>query len=128
MPLVDELMRQPTMQAALVRSAQLLALLAAAALVGSLLLRQLRHVAGKRMHVGRKHFQVGATLLAAALRPCQVMLPLFCATRAATVIAALVQVAATKHDGSLLSLLVGECRAACARGWLLSPAAARLLA
>lgn len=39
--------------------------------------------------------------------PLQVMLPLFCATRAATVVLALAEVAATKNNGQLGAFLAG---------------------
>lgn len=41
------------------------------------------------------------------LLPAQVMLPLFCATRAATVVLALAEVAATKLNGQLSAVLAG---------------------
>ncbi|PRW50874.1 mechanosensitive ion channel isoform A [Chlorella sorokiniana] len=86
-----------------------------------LLLRALDTEAGRRIRErGDAHFNIRATLLASAAKPCQVMLPLFCATRAATVVLALAEVAATKLNGQLSAVLAGSLsgRWAAAANWL----------
>jgi hypothetical protein len=120
-PLVDELMKLPTLAAAVQRSLHLLLLLGGVAACGSLLLRALDTEAGRRIRErGDAHFNIRATLLASAAKPCQVMLPLFCATRAATVVLALAEVAATKLNGQLSAVLAGSLsgRWAAAANWL----------
>ncbi|KAL4430047.1 hypothetical protein ABPG77_004417 [Micractinium sp. CCAP 211/92] len=105
-PLVDELMKLGSVEAAAQRSIRLLAFLAAAALLGSLALRALDSAAGRRMEaVGQTGFDARAALVASASRPCRAMLPLYCATRAATVVLALAEMAAAQLPGDPASLL-----------------------
>lgn len=95
-PLVDELMKLGSVGAAAQHSARLLAFLAAVALLGGLTLKVAGAAADRRIQAaGETQLQVKSALVAAAFRPCKVMLPLYCATRAATVVLALAEVAAT---------------------------------
>ncbi|KAL4855281.1 putative MscS family protein [Chlorella vulgaris] len=106
-PLVEELLKLSSVEAAAWHSLRLLAFLGALALVGTLLLRALGRAGGRRVHdsslTGR--FSVWGSILAAAFRPCKVMMPLYCGTRAATVVLALAEVAATKGGVDPAALL-----------------------
>ncbi|KAI3427153.1 hypothetical protein D9Q98_007090 [Chlorella vulgaris] len=106
-PLVEELLKLSSVEAAAWHSLRLLAFLGALALVGTLLLRALGRAGGRRVHdsslTGR--FSVWGSILAAAFRPCKVMMPLYCGTRAATVVLALAEVAATKGGMDPAALL-----------------------
>ena len=108
-PLVDELMKLPSADAAALRALQLLTFLAATAAGGALLLRLLGRAVRRRIAAdGGARFRLWPRALAAAVRPCKVMLPLYCAARAATVALALAQVAVTRLDGHLAVLLARE--------------------
>lgn len=72
-PLVDELMKLPSMDAAASRAVQLLAFLAVTAVAGTLLLRLLGRAARRRIAAhGDARFQLLPRVVAAAARPSKV--------------------------------------------------------
>ena len=71
-PLVDELMKLSSVDAAWHHSVRLLAFLAALAVAGNLLLRAVDRLAGERLSASTERFSLAAAVVAAALRPCQV--------------------------------------------------------
>ncbi|EFN56554.1 expressed protein [Chlorella variabilis] len=101
-------MKLAGVSAAAWHAARLLAFLAFAAAAGTLLLRVLDRAAGRHIRAadGAGRFNVGAEALAAAFTPCQLMLPIYCATRAGTVVLALAVVAATKCGVDPAALLI----------------------
>ncbi|KAL4444001.1 hypothetical protein ABPG75_011738 [Micractinium tetrahymenae] len=75
-------------------------------MLGGLALRAMDAAAGRRIKAaGQTGFNTWAALVASAYRPCKAMLPPYCATRAATVVLALAEVAATKLQVDPASLL-----------------------
>lgn len=105
-PLVDELMRLRTLEAAVQYSTRLAAIVLAVGVIGTLALRLASRAAGRRAPTAPVDgFNVLAAAAGAALLPCQVLLPYGTGAYLLTLGASLGQVAATLRPQAFAALL-----------------------
>lgn len=121
MPLVDALMKLPTVEAAAQHCIRLVAAAAVGVAVGSLVLAGIHRVTGGRLAEHAERFNLPAAALAAVLSPAQALLPFYGLAYAAMVASSLVQVAATKMKQEFATLCCEcvLCVGVLGMGWLL---------
>ncbi|KAL4429384.1 hypothetical protein ABPG77_005158 [Micractinium sp. CCAP 211/92] len=108
-PLVDELMRFKTVEAAAQFAAQRAALVVGGALLGILLLKAIDRYFGRRIEKsGTSDFNIVGAAASAAFKPIQTMLPYMSGAYVLTVGAALAQVAAVKMKRDFYALCRGH--------------------
>ncbi|KAL4423213.1 hypothetical protein ABPG77_000005 [Micractinium sp. CCAP 211/92] len=108
-PLVDVLMKMPSVEAASVASVRLVAAALVGVAVGSLVLGAIDRVTGGEL--GKSKYgvlNVPVAAVASVLKPAQVLLPFYGVAFSTTVLSALVQVAAVKRQSEFAALCWGH--------------------
>ncbi|KAI3427237.1 hypothetical protein D9Q98_007172 [Chlorella vulgaris] len=95
-PLLDELMRMPTVDAALAHSIRLASIAVSLALLGTLVVAAVDKFAGRRLGGTSSSFNAPLAALASAFKPAKMLMPYLLATYITTLASAMAQVAATK--------------------------------